>query len=100
MGRFDVAPSWVGMEALDMTAMRHDSSHRPGPNGRGLLTNVKDLTSGSTEGFLSIVVPAKNESASLPQLVEEVAKAFRSLRGRRTDDQAHRLNGIRAPDRR
>jgi glycosyltransferase involved in cell wall biosynthesis len=30
-------------------------------------------------GFLSIVVPAKNESASLPQLVEEIARAFRPL---------------------
>jgi dolichol-phosphate mannosyltransferase len=77
-----------------MTAMRHDPSHRPGPNGRGLLTNGGDSTPGMPDGFLSIVVPAKNESASLPQLVEEVAKAFRALRARRGDDQAHRLAGF------
>jgi glycosyltransferase involved in cell wall biosynthesis len=33
--------------------------------------------------FLSIIIPAKNEAASLPQLVEEVASAFRPLLHRR-----------------
>ena len=31
------------------------------------------------QGFLSIIVPAKNEAASLPQLVDEIARAFRPL---------------------
>jgi dolichol-phosphate mannosyltransferase len=41
-------------------------------------------------GTLSIIVPAKNEADSLPQLVEEVIRAFRPLR-HRGDDGPHRL---------
>jgi dolichol-phosphate mannosyltransferase len=63
-----------------MTPLRHDSSHRPGP--------ATHLTAGVPEpkgdrDVLSIIVPAKNEAASLPQLVEEVIRAFRPLRADR-----------------
>src|SRR5262249_45667506 len=43
-------------------------------------------------GLLSIIVPAKNESASLPQLVEEIARAFRPLVERA--EGPHRLEGF------
>jgi glycosyltransferase involved in cell wall biosynthesis len=36
-------------------------------------------------GALSVVVPAKNEAASLPQLVEEITRALRPLTGARGD---------------
>ena len=53
-----------------MTSTRHDSSHRRaamlGPVGRP----------GGRRASLSIIVPAKNESESLPQLVREIAEAF------------------------
>jgi len=39
---------------------------------------------------LSIVIPAKNEAPALPQLIDEIATAFREL-CRRSDDQGHRL---------
>jgi glycosyltransferase involved in cell wall biosynthesis len=51
-----------------MSAMRQDPSHRPASG-----------SSGPRRGTLSIIVPAKNEAASLPQLVEETAQAFRPL---------------------
>ena len=52
-----------------MTAMRHDPSHArgasPGPDPR------------ERRAALSIIVPAKNEAESLPQLVAEIVDAFR-----------------------
>lgn len=54
-----------------MSATRHDPPH--GTPGRG-----GPLPS-ARRGTLSIVVPAKNEAASLPQLVAEVERAFRPL---------------------
>jgi glycosyltransferase involved in cell wall biosynthesis len=54
-----------------MSAMRQDPSHR------GALASP-----GARRGTLSIIVPAKNEAASLPQLVEEIVRAFRPLQCR------------------
>lgn len=43
--------------------------------------------------FLSIIVPAKNESAALPGLVKEIIEAFRPL-VQRTDPHLHQLDGF------
>ncbi len=55
-----------------MTTMRHDRSQRSRPAGL-----ASSSTAGEAGARLSIIVPAKNEAASLPQLVEEIARAFR-----------------------
>ena len=55
-----------------MTSMRQDPSHGP-----ALAARSRTLASDS--GVLSVVIPAKNEAASLPQLVEEVTSALRPL---------------------
>ena len=55
-----------------MTSMRQDPSH-----GSALAARSRPLVSDA--GYLSVVVPAKNESASLPQLVAEIADALRPL---------------------
>jgi glycosyltransferase involved in cell wall biosynthesis len=51
---------------------RHDPSHRP----------AGGATPPARRGTLSILVPAKNEAASLPRLVAEIVAAFRPLRDR------------------
>jgi dolichol-phosphate mannosyltransferase len=51
-----------------MSSYRHDFAHHPAPADRG---GVAD--------FLSIVVPAKDEAANFPQLLEEIARWFRPL---------------------
>ena len=61
-----------------MSSMRHDPSHRRGP----ILGSVTRLSSGAADprgrrAALSIIVPAKNEADSLPQLVREILDAFR-----------------------
>ena len=61
-----------------MSSMRHDPSHRRGP----ILGSVTRLSSGGSDprgrrATLSIIVPAKNEAESLPQLVAEILDAFR-----------------------
>src|SRR4051812_3798610 len=70
------------MEALVMSSMRHDPSHRRSP----ILGSVTRVTAGGGTGgadlrgrrpALSIIVPAKNEADSLPQLVGEILDAFR-----------------------
>lgn len=69
-----------------MTSMRQDPSHRPGPSGRG-----RGEAPGAT---LSVVVPAKNESASLPQLVDEIVRALRPLQMERPGARGVRLAGF------
>jgi dolichol-phosphate mannosyltransferase len=66
-----------------MSSLRHDPSHRPGPSGRTRAPSPAEGAAPGTRsiaGVLSVVVPAKNESASLPQLVDEIAQALRPLR--------------------
>lgn len=70
-----------------MVPIRHDPSHRPGP--------ATHLPGGNSEskgnwGVLSIIVPAKNEAASLPQLLDEIVRAFRPLLADRVG--GHRLD--------
>lgn len=56
-----------------MAPLRHDTAHRSDA--------LTDLGMGGEvlPRWLSIIVPAKNEAASLPQLTAEVAAAFRPL---------------------
>ena len=61
-----------------MSSMRHDPSHRRGP----ILGSVTRLPSAEPDArgrrpSLSIIVPAKDEAESLPQLVREITAAFR-----------------------
>ncbi|MDB5352864.1 MAG: glycosyl transferase [Planctomycetota bacterium] len=60
-----------------MSSMRHDPSHR-----RPILGSVTRLVGDGSDvrgrrPSLSIIVPAKNEADSLPQLVAEITAAFR-----------------------
>ncbi|MBX6315428.1 MAG: glycosyltransferase [Isosphaeraceae bacterium] len=59
---------------------------RPGSGGAGPVPEP-----GGRRPLLSIIVPAKNEAASLPRLVEEIARAFRALLDR---PRGHRLDGF------
>lgn len=71
--------SAVGKEATFMSSMRQDPSHRPGPVGRTKVPSSGEGTRRECGAWLSVVVPAKNEAAGLPQLVEEIARALRPL---------------------
>ncbi|HZW32169.1 MAG TPA: glycosyltransferase family 2 protein [Isosphaeraceae bacterium] len=77
-----------------MSTLRSDPAHRPRPLGLGRTNRpVWDEPSCPANGhvssptvieerarsFLSVVVPSKNEAASLPQLVEEIARALRRV---------------------
>ena len=75
-----------------MSTRRYDTSHRASPqglrNGRlhekrthlmsEVLTDERKVGEG-TRSFLSVVVAAKNEADNLPQLVDEITAALRSL---------------------
>ncbi len=64
-----------------MSSMRQDPSHRRGPVGWSRVQASGEAVPAVLESsrVLSVVVPAKNESASLPQLVQEIAQALRPL---------------------
>src|SRR5947209_75142 len=77
-----------------MSATRQDPPQRPGPMGhpryQSLANRSLNANSGtescwdvenvsSPELFLSVVVPAKNEAASLPQLVHEITRSLHTL---------------------
>jgi glycosyltransferase involved in cell wall biosynthesis len=77
-----------------MTILRYEPAHRPRPMVRGRPDRpVRDarfdpaggdipsaMAAGERAGaVLSVVVPSRNEAASLPQLVEEIARALRGL---------------------
>lgn len=70
-----------GKEASGMPTVRQDPSQRPGPMGWSRAATAEDRSEPGRGTALSVVVPAKNESASLPQLVEEIARALRPLVG-------------------
>lgn len=57
-----------------MSAIRRDAAHLYQPEGWA----PAEL---GREGTLSIVIPAKNEAANLPMLLDEIARAFRPLVG-------------------
>ena len=78
-----------------MSTLRYDPAHRPGParTGRsrrrlpGAWPRPVEGAAGMAwrlerepGSFLSVVVPARNEAVSLPQLVDELARALRPLR--------------------
>ena len=65
-----------------MSSLRRDPAHR------GANRQDNDRKS----GVLSVIIPAKNESASLPQLVEEIVTALRPLRAR--GGTVHKLAGF------
>ncbi|MBV8611732.1 MAG: glycosyltransferase [Singulisphaera sp.] len=66
-----------------MSSLRQDVSHSPGPTGGSRAPAPEAPATPVAEGFLSVVVPAKDEAASLPQLVAEIAAALRPLRDAR-----------------
>jgi dolichol-phosphate mannosyltransferase len=78
-----------------MSLTRHDASQWPGPHvgppGRG---GEFRRTGGQDAKTLSVVVPAKNESESLPQLVDEIARALRPLQMERPGARGARLGGF------
>ncbi len=88
-----------------MSTLRYDPAHRPGParTGRprrrtaGNWPSPAEGDAGKAWGMgceprslLSVVVPARNEAAGLPQLIDEVARALRPLR----DGEPRRLAGF------
>ncbi|MDR3633195.1 MAG: glycosyltransferase family 2 protein [Isosphaeraceae bacterium] len=68
-----------------MPTVRQDPSQRPGPKGWPRVATAGERLSPEVAGALSVVVPAKNEAASLPQLVDEIARALRPLTNLRDD---------------
>jgi dolichol-phosphate mannosyltransferase len=60
-----------------MSAMRQDPSHRSGSSGGSRGQGAGEGP--GPESVVSVVVPAKNEAASLPQLLDEIAQALRPL---------------------
>lgn len=76
-----------------MASIRQDPSHRPGPSGR-VRAAGSDRGAGAVGTTLSVVVPAKNEAASLPQLVDEIARALRPLQSLRPGANGARLAGF------
>lgn len=75
-----------------MSSPRYDPSQRLGPMGRWsrsgweqrlAFASAQGETEESLQSFLSVVVPSKNEAASLRQLVDEIAGSLRLLCGER-----------------
>lgn len=76
-----------------MSSIRQDGPHRFGGSGGNVFPPSPQATTRVRQGTLSILIPAKNEAKSLPQLAEEVARAFRPLVARRPGDAPHPLLG-------
>ncbi len=68
-----------------MSSLRQDASHSSGPPSGLRIHPPEGPSKPWGEDFLSVIVPAKNEAASLPQLVAEIAGALRPQRGARAD---------------
>lgn len=77
-----------------MPSLRHDSSETQGPLSGpvGLVRRAGNPANAPAGSVLSVIVPAKNEAASLPQLVEEIAAALRPLVG--AEKPGRRLDGF------
>ncbi len=71
-----------------MASYRRDLAHQRSSVG-GLAVSTS-----SVKGVLSVVVPAKNEAASLPQLVNEAIAALRPLVARGENEAPNRLHGF------
>jgi glycosyltransferase involved in cell wall biosynthesis len=82
-----------GQGGHSMSAMRQDPSHRSGLAGWSRVRAAGEGPEREAGGVLSVVVPAKNEAASLPQLVDEIAEALRPLCDAR-GGVGHRLDGF------
>lgn len=79
-----------------MSSMRQDPSHRPvlQAEGRGCGCGPRaEGREAGRPGWLSIVVPAKDEADGLPQLLREIAEAFRPMVARGVGAW-HRLDGF------
>ena len=78
-----------------MSAIRRDSPQRPGPMGQPRYQSLANRSQNAESGtqsdrdienapapelFLSVVIPAKNEAASLPQLVHEITRSLHTAR--------------------
>jgi glycosyltransferase involved in cell wall biosynthesis len=73
--------SAIGKEAIVMFSIRQDPSHRLKPIGWTRMVSADQEADAPVPGeTLSVVVPAKNEAASLPTLVDEIVRALRPLR--------------------
>ncbi len=70
-----------------MSSLRQDPSQRPGPSSRSRMRALGPAGEAEPGRVLSVVVPAKNEAESLPQLVSEIAAALRPLRDESVDVQ-------------
>jgi len=75
-----------------MSPLRHDQSHQPALSTRPGPSQWQDLETCGADTGLSVIVPAKNESASLPELVDEIVLALRPLCTARAGKP--RLNGF------
>lgn len=75
-----------------MSIVRQDPPHRDLLLPRGSERRFALGSRGPLRGFLSVVVPARDEAESLPQLVKEITRAIRPLRGER--DGRPRLSGF------
>jgi glycosyltransferase involved in cell wall biosynthesis len=81
-----------GQGGHSMSAMRQDPSHRSGLAGWPRVRAAGEGPERGAGSVLSVVVPAKNEAASLPQLVDEIAEALRPICG--PSGVGHRLDGF------
>ncbi|WP_435011370.1 glycosyltransferase family 2 protein [Tundrisphaera lichenicola] len=78
----------MGKEARTMSSIRHHQAHLIQERGYP----PRSTGDSTREHTLSIIVPAKDEAANLPGLVEEVIAVFRPLVGR--TDRRHRLDAF------
>lgn len=76
-----------------MATLRQDRPHRSDGGAPATRPAGPSTTSPQPFAFLSVIVPAKNEAAGLPQLVAEITAALRPLVSR-GDNGPHRLDAF------
>jgi glycosyltransferase involved in cell wall biosynthesis len=74
-----------------MATLRQDRPHLADTTGTAPKGAAPPAPADRSPAFLSVIVPAKNESAGLPRLVAEIASALRPLRDR-GEHGPHRLD--------
>jgi dolichol-phosphate mannosyltransferase len=62
-----------------MSLTRYDRPHRHAPMGLGRVGSAERSGHLVRRGGLAVIVPARNEAASLPRLIEEICSALRPL---------------------